>query len=221
MRRLGVVADTHCERVDARDLPDAVLATFQNTDLIVHCGDLMKTGVLERLAQVAPVVAVRSSGDPPADGHPWLREPPYTLEADGVRIGVLSRPADLIPEVAASDGTDVAALSRHASVLFGGDVDIVLYRGSHRDQLDFLDGTLFLDPGSPTWWAGQRATVFTLDVHDGAVGVTLIDLTSQLTLRRRFTHYLGSRRQRRWNSRGGQESEATQSSSTSTPEPRS
>ena len=72
-RRVGVLADTHCVSVDGGDLPDAVLDALVGCDLILHCGDITAMAVLDRLSTVAPVLAVRSRIDPPADGRARAR----------------------------------------------------------------------------------------------------------------------------------------------------
>ena len=67
-RRVGVLADTHCVSADGSDLPDAVLEALAGCDLILHCGDVSALGVLDRLSTLAPVLSVRTTIDPPADG---------------------------------------------------------------------------------------------------------------------------------------------------------
>jgi putative phosphoesterase len=191
--RVGVVADTHCERPDASDLPAAVLEALAGSELILHCGDLMQVGVLDRLAAVAPVVAVRSRADPQASEHPRLLEPPHLLELEGVRIAMLSRPCDLPggEDLGDDDHTDVPRLRERLPQLFGGPVDVVLYRGSHRDRVTQLDGTLFVDPGSPTFWAGRRATVASLTVADSVARLTVRDIRRRLPLKHRWQRTWG------------------------------
>ena len=67
MDSIGVLADTHCERTGATDLPDAVLNALRPCSLILHCGDIVHPDTLARLAAVAPVKAVRSTVDPSSD----------------------------------------------------------------------------------------------------------------------------------------------------------
>jgi putative phosphoesterase len=189
MALIGVIADTHCEAPDAADFPDAVLREFQGCELIVHCGDLMTGAVVDRLARTARVLAVRSPADRPT-GDERIVEPPTVLEVDGARIGVLSRPADLAGHDDLADGpnTDIGSLHDRLDDIFGAPVDVVLYRGSHRAQVHERGGTLYVDPGSPTFWAGRRATVGRLSISDGRVRYEVVDVTRRLGWRVRLTH---------------------------------
>ena len=55
--RVGLISDTHGL------LRAAVLACLQGSDHIVHGGDICDPSVLERLAAIAPVTAVRGNND--------------------------------------------------------------------------------------------------------------------------------------------------------------
>ena len=57
---IGVLADTHIpQRLEA--IPQAVFDIFQSVDLILHAGDMVNPRILEGLAQIAPVKAVRGN----------------------------------------------------------------------------------------------------------------------------------------------------------------
>lgn len=183
---VGVVSDTHCEDNGA-ELPQAVLDALAGSELIVHCGDIVAAKTLTRLSTVAPVFAVRSPVDPPVDGD-RLRDPPQLLERHGFRIGVLSRPADLPghADLALGPRTDAATLAKRALAIFGGPVDAVLYRGSHRAEVHQIDGIVLADPGSPTRWAGPRACVGRLHLEPGDLRYEVVDVTAALPLRHRL-----------------------------------
>ena len=60
--RIGLISDTHMpERCLA--LPDTLLNVFADVDLILHAGDVGELWVLERLSEIAPVVAVHGNDD--------------------------------------------------------------------------------------------------------------------------------------------------------------
>lgn len=60
--RIGVVADSHVgEYLPA--LPQGALAALEGCDLILHAGDLSVPSVLDDLAVIAPVAAVRGDHD--------------------------------------------------------------------------------------------------------------------------------------------------------------
>ena len=62
MTRIGVVADSHVgEYLDA--LPAELFAALHGCDLVLHAGDISRPWVLDELARIAPVVAVRGDHD--------------------------------------------------------------------------------------------------------------------------------------------------------------
>jgi predicted phosphodiesterase len=201
-RRIGVIGDDHNERDDGGDLPSEVLRAFENVDLILHLGhmgsyDVLGRGVLDRLASVAPVLAIRDfSTDAerktfvtPAEGDRvagLLR----VVEVGGLRIGAvhnltkppgpgIETPPGGLPELAGVPVADVLAEK------FGGPVNVVAYAGSHRAAAVLADGVLFVNPGSPTYpkgpgrVAGQRAlgTVGVLDVAAKVATFEVLELS--------------------------------------------
>lgn len=124
--RIGVISDTH-----GLLRPEAVEA-LKDVDAIVHAGDIGDRRVLDELAHIAPVSAVRGNID--ADFE-WASEIPWTrdMEIAGRRIHVLH---DL----------KLIHFDPRAAV------DIVISGHSHKPLLDERDGVLYLNPGS----AGRR-----------------------------------------------------------------
>ncbi len=104
-------------------------------------------GVLDRLGTVAPVLAVRSATDPPADGD-RLREGPLLIRAGSTLIGMV---ADL-PDV-----TDPAGV-------FGTDVDLALTGTSHVPLVARVGPAMVVNPGSPTLPTATGPTLALLDL---------------------------------------------------------
>src|SRR5687767_4676259 len=77
--RIGLIADTHVHS-GRTPFPERALAAFAGVDLIVHLGDMGDASVLDRLAEVAPVLATRGADDPAADAR---IEPARLLVAHG------------------------------------------------------------------------------------------------------------------------------------------
>jgi putative phosphoesterase len=121
-----VISDTH-----GLVRPEAV-AALAGVERIVHAGDIGSPDVLQALARVAPVTAVRGNNDRGA----WARAIPETevVEVDGVSLYVLHdlHELDLDPRAAG-----------FAAVIAGH---------SHQPRVDERDGVLYLNPGS----AGPR-----------------------------------------------------------------
>ncbi|HYF58508.1 MAG TPA: metallophosphoesterase family protein [Burkholderiaceae bacterium] len=149
--RIGLISDTHgLLRPEAMD-------ALQGCDRIVHAGDIGDSAILEALARIGPVVAVRGNND--RDG--WADALPHAagLDAEGVRVHVIHDAADLRGHPPPAD----------ASVVVAGH--------SHRPSVVERDGRLHVNPGS----AGPRrfslpVTVALLDVEAGRASVTIVPL---------------------------------------------
>ena len=123
---VGVIADTH-----GLLRPEAV-AALASVDLIVHAGDIGSAALLDELAAIAPVLAVRGNND----RERWAARLPETVttEIAGVRLHV-------IHDVKMLQG-DPAALG----------VDVIISGHSHKPRVEHRAGLLLLNPGS----AGPR-----------------------------------------------------------------
>ena len=123
---VGLISDTHgLMRHEA-------LGALQGSDLIVHAGDVGDPGVLESLARIAPLRAIRGNNDRGA----WATKLPTTevIELGGYSIYVLHNLAELDLDPSAAGFT--AVVSGH----------------SHKPSVEERGGVLFVNPGS----AGPR-----------------------------------------------------------------
>jgi putative phosphoesterase len=120
--RIGVISDTH-GYLDAR-----VIDAFGGTDLIIHAGDIGKPKILDALASVAPVRAVRGN----TDRGPWADDLSATalLAIDRVTLYVLHdiQQLDLDPKAAG--------------------IRVVISGHTHRASLEEKNDVVFLNPGS-------------------------------------------------------------------------
>ena len=123
---MGLISDTH-----GLLRPEAT-AFLHGSDFIVHAGDIVDAAILDRLAAIAPVTAVRGNNDKGA----WAMRLSETevLEIDEVLIYVLH-------DLAALDVDPAAAGFR-----------VVVSGHSHRPRITERDGVLYVNPGS----AGPR-----------------------------------------------------------------
>ncbi|EYD74897.1 phosphoesterase, putative [Rubellimicrobium mesophilum DSM 19309] len=123
MLRIGVISDTH-----GLLRPEAV-ERLRGSDRILHAGDIGAPGIVEALAALAPVTAIRGNVDRGewAEGFPEIA----TVQLGGLSVHLVHALRDLAPEVRA---------------------DVVISGHSHRAGVERRDGTLFLNPGS----AGPR-----------------------------------------------------------------
>ena len=151
MLRIGVISDTH-----GLLRPEAVEA-LRGSDHILHAGDMGGPGIVEALAALAPVTAIRGTVDRGA----WAEAFPETetLTLGGVAIHMVHALADL----------DAGVLARG--------IDVVVSGHSHRPKVETRDGVLFLNPGA----AGPRRfrlpiTVARLTVAAGRVHAEILPL---------------------------------------------
>ncbi len=149
--RIGVISDTH-----GLLRPEAVEA-LRGSGHILHAGDMGAPGIVEALAALAPVTAIRGNVDRGA----WAEAFPETetLTVGGVAIHMVHALADL----------DAGVLARG--------IDVVVSGHSHRPKVETRDGVLFLNPGA----AGPRRfrlpiTVARLTVAEGPVHAEILPL---------------------------------------------
>jgi uncharacterized protein len=148
---IGVISDTH-----GLLRPEATEA-LAGVELIIHAGDIGNPQILEALARIAPVHAVRGNTDRAA----WAADLPLTraVEVGGLLIYVLHElfTLDLNP-----------AAAGFAAVIFGH---------SHQPHLERKNGVLYLNPGS----AGPRrfrlpVTMATINLQNSTLDVDFINL---------------------------------------------
>lgn len=117
--RVGVVSDTHGL------VRPAVIERLQGCQAILHAGDIGKAQVLQDLAAVAPVHAIRGN----VDRGPWAAEIPEQLT---VTLG----------------GRTIHLVHNIADLTLPGPVDVVVFGHSHKPLVDWRDDALYLNPGS-------------------------------------------------------------------------
>jgi len=161
--RVGVVADTHVgEYLDA--LPPSVFDALAGCELILHAGDISRPWVLDELARIATVVAVRGDHDMLGD----LRLPGSTVvTVAGRRIGLihgrrafLLDMAVIVAHVVARRRLRWRAGLHRSLVRRVGPVDCVVYGHWHEPVQERVGGTLVFSPGAVCPWGsleGGRA----------------------------------------------------------------
>ncbi len=139
---IGVISDTHGL------LRPEVIEALRGSERIIHAGDVGAAEILERLAKVAPVTAIRGNVDKGA----WARRLPETevLEVGGISIYVLHDLAelDLKPEAAGF----AAVISGHSHIPKQEVRAAVLYfnpgsAGPKRFKLPVTLGRLIIESG--------------------------------------------------------------------------
>jgi putative phosphoesterase len=146
--RVGLIADTH-----GLLRPEAT-AFLAGSEHIVHAGDVGDPAILDALASIAPVTAIRGNVDTEA----WASRLPETARTTigGVTIYVLH---------------DLGALDikPHAH-----GIRVVIYGHSHQPSVAERDGVLYVNPGS----AGARR--FRLPISAAELLIDGISVTARL-----------------------------------------
>ena len=145
---VGVISDTH-----GLLRPEAA-AALVGVDHILHAGDVGGPEILDALARIAPVTAVRGN----VDVEPWANalSEREVVELRGITIYVLHDLAelDLKPEAAG--------------------MRAVVYGHSHQPKIEEKNGVLYFNPGS----AGPRR--FRLPVSLGKLWIEKGSLRAEL-----------------------------------------
>jgi putative phosphoesterase len=152
--RVGLISDTHGL------LRREALAFLGGSDHIVHGGDICDASVLEALAAIAPVTAVRGNND-------------HGSWASGLRETELFR----LGEVFVYAIHDLAQLDMEPNA---AGVQVVVSGHSHRPLVERRAGVLYVNPGS----AGPRRfrlpiSVGELIVKGRSVSARIVELGSQ------------------------------------------
>ena len=183
--KIGLISDTHSAG-SGWDLPTPILDALDGCDLLLHCGDLECIGVLDCLEQVAPVLAVRGYEDPREPGE-RLADTTRVVEASGLKIGMvhdIQWPAPPIPTT--PDGTGLVypddGLGDILARKFGEPVDVVAFGDTHEELVEWKDGVLFINPGSPTYPGrkhvrGSLGTVALLEINNGEPTARIVDVS--------------------------------------------
>ena len=159
--RIGVISDNHGY------LDPAVLDIFAGVSHIIHAGDIVDPEILTRLSSVAPVTAVAGNMD---TGDLSASLPRVVAgEVVGVRFVVGHKRKRLLRDLA--DGA--------IDELVGGVApDLVIYGHDHVPAAAWVDGTLYLDPGSASapHEEDDGPTVAIVEVRPAGLGVCFVPL---------------------------------------------
>jgi uncharacterized protein len=149
MLAIGLISDTH-----GLLRPEAI-AALTGCDFIIHAGDIGSPEVLERLARIAPVTAVRGN----VDRGNWADALPRNdvLDAGGSHLYVIH---------------DVGELDLDPA---GAGFPVVVSGHSHQPAVREKDGVLYVNPGS----AGPRR--FSLPIAIGRLTISAGRIVPELT----------------------------------------
>lgn len=135
MKLIGLISDTHIP-ARAKEIPRKVLEIFSETSFIVHAGDLTRLSVIEKLEQIAPVVAVYGNMD---ESEVRKRLPPFgLLKVFMWKIGVVHNPGLFLRR------------RKMRALVKENRLNVLVFGHTHRPFVKWEEGVLFINPGSPT-----------------------------------------------------------------------
>jgi uncharacterized protein len=155
--RIGLLSDTHLPG-ERRALWEEVRMAFEGVDLILHAGDVVHPMVLDWLQEIAPVLAAEGNNDLLWDDRRMA--PIQKLEIDGWRLAMIhdmeseERPIEQLVKM----------------YLRNERPDVIVTGHTHYERLDYREGVLQINPGSPTLPHLQSTRLGTVGILDLAPG---------------------------------------------------
>ena len=152
--RIAVLSDTHL-RV-GKSLPSYVWEQLTQIDMIIHAGDLTHMGLLEELSCIAPVRAVRGN----CDGGDVTLPDRDVIECEALRIGLIH----------GNSGEGKSTPERAYLAFKDTSIDVIIFGHSHTPYMEWRNGILLFNPGSPTDKRRELKYSFgLLDIRQGQV----------------------------------------------------
>jgi len=128
--RIGVLSDTHAHSF--AEIPDRIITTLAEVDMIIHAGDFTSKAVLDGLKQLGEVKAVWGNMDP--NELRQILPAAELLIVSGKRIGITHGPGGPFE------------IKNRVRRMFN-DVDVIVYGHTHQPQNEIIGGILFFNPG--------------------------------------------------------------------------
>jgi len=135
LKIVGLISDTHIP-TRAKEIPKKVFEIFEKANYIVHAGDLVDLSVIDKLEQLAPVLAVYGNMDGP-EVRGKLPKINFVKVLDW-KIGVIHDPSTMF------------GLGKMKEIAKQNSCNVLVYGHTHNPNIKWEEKTLFINPGSPT-----------------------------------------------------------------------
>ena len=147
--KVGVISDTHGL------LREEVLDVLRTCDHIIHAGDFDNESVIEELEDIAPLTAVRGNNDWSSWASRLPRQQTFTI--GGVGFTMAHKREDIPWRLS--------------------DVRVIVFGHTHEYFEDWVEGRLWLNPGSCGWQRYRRElSMAVLTIDEGGLWVQQIHL---------------------------------------------
>lgn len=158
---IGVISDTHIpER--ASKIPEVVFNVFNNTDMILHAGDLVSLDILDELQKIAPTKCSQGNMDR-AYGVKIPKR--VVIEVDGIKIGL--NHGEVYPR------GDTQQL-KYIAMEMG--VEVLITGHTHWPFIKEVDNILLLNPGSPTVPRLADPSVMLLEIENRKLDAEIVKI---------------------------------------------
>jgi len=134
-KTVGLISDTHIP-ARAKNIPQKVFEVFEKVDFIIHAGDLINLSVIDKLEQLAPVLAVYGNMDRPKVRGVLPKM--NTVKIFDWKIGVIHDPGALF------------GMRKMRDIAIQNSFNVLVYGHTHNPSIKWSENILFINPGSPT-----------------------------------------------------------------------
>ena len=156
--KIGVISDTHFNELSG-SLSDKITRHFKDTELIIHCGDIVNHKVISELESFAPVIAVKGNMDPAELNIP-----------DSEVILINNTHTVCVSHGSSSPYGIMQKLFKKFSTY---NPSIILFGHTHIAGEFESNGVRFFNPGSPTTRA-EYFSVGIIDINDKKLTTNII-----------------------------------------------
>lgn len=171
---IGLISDTHIPD-RAKEIPQKVIDSFKDVELILHAGDLTSPEVIEELEKIAPVMAVQGN----MDRMNGIKLPKARIiEVEELRIGLVH--GEVYPR---ADTQQLLYLARELNA------DILVSGHSHQPKIEQIENVLLLNPGSPIVPRLADRTVMLLEINEKEVDVDIVKIGAPVCSALDFDQY--------------------------------
>ncbi|MFB6076387.1 MAG: metallophosphoesterase family protein [Candidatus Aenigmatarchaeota archaeon] len=156
---IGVLSDTHVTS-RTKKIPETVLNTFRegNVNLILHAGNLVNEDVLNKLEDIAPIIAVKGNMDPRSLDLPKG----VAVNIKDYRIGMIHNTINPLS-------------SKMDRLVEKEKLNAIIFGHTHTNHLERKDNTWYINPGSPTDPKLSDASFAIMEI-DGNITAKLINV---------------------------------------------
>ena len=164
---LGLLSDTHMPG-HLKELWPEAQELLKGVDLILHAGDVLGIQVVDALAELAPVLVALGNNDSPLVKEDPRTKPVHILDIEGWRVGLIH---DIEPE----DRPMKVLIEQH----LGCPVDVLVSGHTHFERIQFREGVLLVNPGSPTLPhqnSTRLGTIGLLELNSGSIRAEIVRL---------------------------------------------